>query len=94
MLVRNHLVDLHAPAAGQESRREMGTRFTVAFLALVVVVILGALIMETSSGPTFRAADHADMNDCVQNIPREWRPGSLEYDGAEAACYYIHIRGR
>lgn len=72
----------------------MGTRFTLAFLGVVVAVILVALIRETSSGPTFRAADHADMAECVENIPREWRRGSLEYDGAEAACYYIHVRDR
>ena len=72
----------------------MGNRLTFAFLALVVLVIVGALVMETSSQPTFRAADHANMNECIQNIPMEWRPGSLERDGAEAACYYVHIRGR
>jgi hypothetical protein len=72
----------------------MGNRLTFAFLALVVLVIVGALIVETSSQPTFRAADHGDMNECIQNIPREWRPGSLERDGAEAACYYIHVRDR
>jgi hypothetical protein len=69
-----------------------GTRFTLVFLAATVAIILGALIMETSRGPTFRAADHADMGECVRNIPREWRPGSLEYTGAESACYYIHVR--
>lgn len=71
-----------------------GTRFTLVVLAATVAVILGALFLETSRGPTFRAADHADMGECVRNIPREWRPGSLEYDGAETACYYIHVRNR
>jgi hypothetical protein len=72
----------------------MGTRLTLLFLGATVVVILTALILETTRGPTFRAADHADMTECVRNIPSEWRPGSLEYDGAEAACYYIHVRDR
>jgi hypothetical protein len=71
----------------------MGTRFTFVFLAATVAVILGALILQASRSPTFRAADHADMSECVRNIPSEWRPGSLEYDGAETACYYIHVRG-
>ncbi len=70
----------------------MGRKATVAILLLAVVVILGALFLETSSGPSFRAADHADMEECVRNIPREWRPGSLEYDGAETACHYVHVR--
>jgi len=68
----------------------MGTRFTLIFLALTVAVILTALILETSRQPTFRAADHSNMRECVENIPREWRRGSLEYDGAEAACFYVH----
>lgn len=72
----------------------MGTKLTALVLGATVVVILGALYLETSTGPTFRAADHADMTECVENIPREWAPGTLEYDGAETACYYIHVRGR
>jgi hypothetical protein len=72
----------------------IGARFAMLFIAATVVVILTALIVQTTRGPTFRAADHDSMADCVANIPREWRPGSLEYDGAEAACYYIHIRDR
>jgi len=74
--------------------KSVGTKFTLAFLALTVVIILGALIRQASQGPTFRAADHADMNECVQNIPSEWLPGSLEYDGAETSCYFVHVRGR
>lgn len=72
----------------------MGRTFTIVFLGTTVVVILGALILETSRGPTFRAADFSNMRDCVQGIPDEWLPGSLEHDGAEAACYYIHVRDR
>lgn len=71
-----------------------GTKFAFVFIAATVVVIVAALVVQTSRGPTFRAADHEDMADCVGNIPREWRPGSLEYDGAETACYYIHVRER
>jgi len=70
------------------------TRFTVIFLVLTVIVISGALLRQATQGPSFRAADYADMNECVQNIPREWLPGSLEYDGAEASCYWVHVRGR
>jgi hypothetical protein len=66
------------------------TRFTIAFLAFTVTVILGALVMQTTRGPTFRAADHADMADCIRNIPSEWARGSLERDGAETACFYTH----
>jgi hypothetical protein len=72
----------------------MGARFAFVFLAATVAVILGALILQASRSPTFRAADHADMGECVRNIPSEWRPGSLEHDGAETACYYVHVRGR
>lgn len=72
----------------------MSRKLTLLLLGLVVVVIVGALFVEMSRGPTFRAADHANMDECVRNIPAEWRPGSLEYDGAEAACYYVHVRDR
>jgi hypothetical protein len=66
------------------------TKFTIAFLALTMIVILGALIVQTSQGPTFRAADYADMNECVRNIPTEWVRGTLERDGAETSCFYTH----
>ncbi len=68
-------------------------KFSVVFLVAVVAIILTALIVQTTSGPTFRAADYANMNECVQNIPSEWLRGSLEYDAAETACFYIHVRG-
>jgi hypothetical protein len=67
---------------------------TILFFVVVVAVILGALFLETSRGPTFRAADYADVNECIRNIPQEWRPGSLEREGAEATCYYVHVRNR
>lgn len=72
----------------------MGKRWTVTILMVVVVVIMWALFREMGAGPTFRAADYGDMEECVRNIPLEWRPGSLERDGAEAACYYVHVRDR
>jgi hypothetical protein len=74
--------------------KKTGTWFTLIFLVATVVVIFTALVVQTTRGPTFRAADYADMNECVENIPGEWLPGSLEYDGAETSCYYIHIRNR
>jgi hypothetical protein len=70
----------------------MGKKTTLTFLAAVVVLVVAALFLETASGPSFRAADHGNMDECVRNIPSEWRPGSLDYDGAEAACYYVHVR--
>lgn len=71
-----------------------GTRFTLVVLFATVAIIFTALVVQTTRGPTFRAADHANMEECVRNIPSEWRPGSLEYDGAETSCYYVHVRGR
>lgn len=72
----------------------MSTKLGLLFLGATVVVILGALILHAASGPSFRAEDWSSMQECVQNIPAEWRPGSLEYDGAETACHYVHVRGR
>jgi hypothetical protein len=66
------------------------TGFAIAFLVVVTGVILGALIMETVRGPQFRAADYADMGECIRNIPGEWVRGSLEYTSAETSCFYIH----
>lgn len=74
--------------------KRMTTGATLLFLAATVVVILSALVIRTSRGPTFRASDYADMDDCVANIPSEWRPGSLEHGAAESACYYLHVRQR
>jgi hypothetical protein len=61
-------------------------------MGVVVVGILVAVMREALSGPTFRASDHASYAECVAAIPREWRPGSLEQSGAEAACRYEHER--
>lgn len=74
--------------------KNIGTRFALIFLIATIVVIFTALVVQTSRGPTFRAADYADMNECVRNIPSEWLRGSLEYDAAETACYYIHVRNQ
>ncbi|MEX2531101.1 MAG: hypothetical protein WD960_10045 [Gemmatimonadota bacterium] len=74
--------------------KKTGTWFTLAFLVATVVVIFTALVVQASRGPSFRAADYADMNECVRNIPVEWLPGGLEYSSAETSCYYIHVRDR
>ena len=59
-----------------------------------VAVGVAALFMEAASGPTFRAEDHPDLQACMRAIPAEWGPGSLQRDGAEQACMYVHGRGR
>ena len=68
-------------------------KFSLVFLVVVCAIIVTALVIETTSGPSFRAADYANMNECVQNIPSEWLRGSLEYDSAETSCFYVHVRG-
>jgi hypothetical protein len=70
------------------------TKITVAVLTVVVIGIIGALFFEAASGPTFRAEDHASYDECMRNIPREWLPNSLERQGAETACVFVHIRGQ
>ena len=67
---------------------------TAAVLVATIVIIVIALLMEASSGPTFRAEDHANYQECIRNIPAEWGPGSLQRSGAEDACMYVHRRGR
>lgn len=74
--------------------RKMRTRFTLVFLAATTAIILTVLVLETSRQPMFRAADHADMRECVASIPSQWLRGSLEHGAAESACYYIHVRDR
>jgi hypothetical protein len=68
----------------------MGKWWIAGFLALTVIVVLSALLVQASRSPTFRAADHADLGECLRSIPTEWRRGSLEYGSAETACYYLH----
>jgi uncharacterized membrane protein len=70
------------------------TVITVVFLVVVVVVLVAALFHEAASGPTFRAEDHASYAECMRNIPREWLPNSLERQGAETACMFVHQRAR
>lgn len=66
-------------------------------LAAVIVGVSWLLMREATHGTTFRAADHPTLQECMQNIPREWLPGSLERTRAEAACHHEHeqrLRGR
>lgn len=69
------------------------TWITLAVLAVVTVAIIAALMREATSGPVFRAQDHADYGACLLAIPAEWEPGSLARSGAEDACRYVHLRG-
>ena len=68
------------------------TWITAAVLVVVTIVIVAALMREATSGPVFRAEDHADYQSCVAAIPGEWEPGSLPRSGAEDACRYEHAR--
>jgi hypothetical protein len=70
------------------------TRITALFLVVVVVGLVALLVREAASGPTFRAEDHDSFAECMANIPREWLPNSLERQGAETACMFVHQRGR
>lgn len=70
------------------------TWITAAILVVIIGAILVALFIEVGSGPTFRAEDYDSHQECVRNIPAEWRPGSLERSGAEDACMYVHQRRR
>lgn len=67
-----------------------GSRITVIVLAVIVIALIAMLMREATSGPVFRAADHESFEDCVANIPAEWLPGSLDYEGAETSCRYVH----
>jgi hypothetical protein len=68
------------------------TKITAAVLVVVVVALIAALYHEAASGPTFRAEDHDTYAECMRNIPSEWLPNSLERQGAEAACMFVHQR--
>ena len=67
------------------------TWITVAVLVVVTIVIVAALMREATSGPVFRAEDHADYAACMAAIPAEWEPGSLARSGGEDACRYVHL---
>lgn len=68
------------------------TSITLLALALFVAGLIAALFFEAARGPVFRAEDHANYADCVRAIPAEWRPGSIEYIGAESACRFLHAQ--
>lgn len=70
------------------------TWITVAVLAVIVVGIIAALLVEAGAGPTFRPDDYDSYQDCMRNIPGEWAPGSVQRSGAEDACGYVHLRDR
>ena len=70
------------------------TALTAAVLVGALVAIIIALFMEAAAGPTFRAEDYESVQECMRAIPAEWGPGSLQRDGAEQACMYVHGRGR
>ncbi len=69
-----------------------GAVLTAVFLGLTIVAITVALLMEANQGPTFRAEDYDTLQECLANIPGEWGPGSMQRDGAEQACRYVHGR--
>jgi hypothetical protein len=70
------------------------TLITGIVLVAVVIAIVVALFMEAAAGPTFRAEDYGSLQECVANIPVEWGRGTLQRDGAEQSCMYVHGRGR
>lgn len=66
------------------------TLVVAVILGGIVAIIVFALVLEVSSGPTFRAEEHDSYRECVRAIPAEWGPGSFERSGAEDACRYVH----
>lgn len=68
------------------------TWITAAVLVAITVGIVAALMREATSGPVFRAEDHASYGACIAAVPVEWEPGSLARSGAEDACRYVHLR--
>lgn len=69
---------------------KMVTKLTLLVLLLVIGGITLSLVRETSSGPSFRAADYGSLEECLRNIPETWLEGSVERTGAETACRYQH----
>lgn len=67
-----------------------GTLITAVVLGLTLVAITVALLVEANRGPAFRAEDYDTLQECLANIPAEWGPGTMQRDGAEDACRYIH----
>jgi hypothetical protein len=71
------------------------TKVSLGVLAVAAIMIAMFVTMEAMGGPTFRASEHPTLQECMSNIPSEWRPGSLERTRAEAACHYeMERRGR
>jgi uncharacterized membrane protein len=67
-----------------------GNIVVIAVLAAVIAGVSWLLVREATHGTTFRAAEHATLQECMQNIPREWLQGSLERTRAETACHHEH----
>lgn len=67
-----------------------GAWITALVLALTVIAITVALLVEANRGPTFRPADYQTLAECLRNIPTEWAPGSMQREGAQDACHYVH----
>ena len=68
------------------------TLITAAVLGAAFVLILIFVARYALQGPTFSAEAWPSYEECVRNIPAEWQPGSVERDGAAAACGYVHGR--
>lgn len=66
------------------------TLITAVVLGLTIIAITVALLIEANRGPSFRAADYDSLQECLSNIPAEWAPGSMQRDGAEDSCRYVH----
>ena len=71
---------------------ERTTRMTAAALVGTVLIVILALLLEAASGPTFRPEDYGSYQECLANIPTEWAPGSLQREGAQDACLFVHQR--
>lgn len=67
-----------------------GAVITALVLGLAVIGITVALLVEVNRGPSFRAEDYDNLQECLANIPSGWAPGSMQRDGAEQACRYVH----
>jgi hypothetical protein len=91
-LSRRH--DVIFPTSGFYSECGMNrlTKITAAVLGLVLVVLVATLFLEAAAGPTHRAEDYDSYQDCIRGIPMEWLPNSLERQGAETACLFVHER--
>lgn len=73
---------------------KLGNKLVIATLVVLVIGIFVALMIETSRNPTFRAEDYESLEECLENIPRDWTGGTVEGMGAEAACRHLHAPSR